>query len=310
MSEELVPSALQDQLAQLAQIPEPSAAPAEPNPPAVPASPAINLTPGAKVLGKTASANSPAAPTEDWEHKYNVLQGMFNKNTSDLREQNRLLEEQLKEARESSAPAAPSTGDVSDADVQGLVAQNLIDEFGMDYWKQQIAIQRTVAATAMPQADTQRLQQVEQQMADQNRQAFYGRLTQMVPNWEQINGSAEWNAFLGQIEPLTGATYEALLMDAYEVFDASRAAQLFQTFLSTPQQAPGFNGLTTPAPMVPTSVPQGGTLTPEEWAAQMQAISAGGYSPVEVIQKQNELMSAWTQGRVAGMPAGSAPPAM
>ena len=313
MSEETVPSALKKQMDQLTETPAAPAAPAAPAPAApAPVAPAADLTAGAKVLGKTGTPDSQPAPNEDWKHKYDVVNGMYRKDTAELREKNRQLEEELKKAREGGKPVQITAADISDDDVTALVDASLIDEFGIDYWKQQIAIQKTVAVNSAPQPamDDSRIQNVEQQIANQNRQGFYSQLSMLVPNWEQINGTAEWNAFLGQIEPLTGATYEALLMDAYESFDAARTAQLFDKFLSAPNRAPGFDALATPAPQNGIVVPgaQGQTMTFEEWSAQMQALSSGGLSPMEVVQKQKELMAVWQEGRVTGAPQGSTPP--
>ena len=310
MTTEVVPNALQEQLDAIQQ----NAAPAPQQPPGVtvpvppPVTPATDLKDGAKVLGNT-GMDSPAAQNEDWKHKYDVVNGMFRKETADLREQNRQLEEELKKARESGNQGVQvSVGDISDDEVRGLVSPDMVDEFGIDYWKQQIAIQKNLAPTVTSVTDD-RVQNIEAQFAEQNKQAFYQQLTGLVPNWEQINGTAEWNTFLGRIEPLSGATYEAILVDAYDNFDAGRTAQLFQAFLSAPNRTPGFEGLATPAPRQANngnSLP-GQTMTFEDWNAQMQAVSSGGLSPMEVLQKQKELMDVWEQGRVTGAPQGNPP---
>lgn len=268
---------------------------------------------GAQMLGNTAQA--PGGDDSVWQQKYRVIKGKYDAETRRLREELEARKAELETLRVSGqapkadgslAPAeAVTRTDVSDDDVRRLVSTDLLDEYGTDYWKQQIQLVRAMQPQA-PQADD-RLQQVESRIAEQDRQAFYSDLAAKVPDWQKVNDSQAWNDFLGKVEPLTGATYEALLMDAYDRYDSGRVSELFRQF----SRVAGGNAPSIESQVMPGTRPSpesagaaGKAITFDEWTRQMDALTQGGLSPMQAIQKKNELMDAWKNGRVTGAPNG------
>jgi hypothetical protein len=317
-----IPLALQEQLAKItAQSVQASMSPVAaqsapqqtaPSPEAVaantqpPAPAPTQLSDGAAQLANTGTPDRPQ-PTEDWEHKFKVVNGMLKKTA----EEKRQLAEQLEEAQRAKPQGNPqvsaSSDDVSDDDVERLVKPALLEEFGYDYWRQQIAIQRSMAQANVQQASDPRLETIEEKFYQQEKEAFYRELDGLMPQWQQINGTAPWNAFLGTVEPLTGITFNGLLKDAHDSRDAKRVANIFTTFISKTSSGTGFNAFVTPQQRAPNGQPaQADTITFADWFARMESLLKAGYSPTEFALRQKQLLAMRSEGRVTGVPGETA----
>ncbi len=307
---------------------------------------ASGLTQGAQALGGNTAQATPTKGEEDpnsdtWKQRYQVIDGKYRAETAQLRQRIEQLETQLQQAQSqpqqaggqqeaegqpkaqpSAATAALETDPekISDEEVRQRFSQERIDEFGLDYCKQDLAAMRKeyLAMQTQPQSD-QRVDELENRINQTEKEKFYSELDKLVPDWEQINNSQEWQDFLGQYEPLTGVTYEALLQDATDKFDSVRVSQLFNRFKEARGQSSGQSGNqpSVESQTMPESTSsaagspgnQGNTMSFEEWDRQMAALAQhpNPTSP-EVMDKQKKLDAAMREGRVIGAPGSGTEP--
>lgn len=297
---------------------------------------ASTLTQGAQTLGGNTVQATPGENEDDpnsdtWKQRYNVINGKYRAETAQLRQENEQLKSQIQQLQnaqpgqtDTSQPQSPisqpghSTPEsITDDEVKQFVSQEMIDEFGVDYWKNQMALMRSFQAqpqTQAPKSD-ERVEQLENRINQQSREAFYQELTRLVPDWEKINNSQEWNDFLSQVEPLTNVTYEGLLQDAYDNFDSVRVSQLLNRFKQaqnqlTASQTPSVESQTMPGSTSTSTTPQnqGQTMSFEDWERQMAELAqAQNPNSPSVQDKQKQLDAAWREGRVTGAPGASQP---
>lgn len=86
-------------------------------------------------------------------------------------------------------------------------------------------LQQTISS--LGQNVTNQVQQVQQRQTLTQSEIFYQKLKQAVPNWEQINTSPEFQAWLSEVDPLTGIQRQIYLNDAHSRLDIDRVVQIF-----------------------------------------------------------------------------------
>ena len=249
----------------LAKLPTPSP---EPSPP-VPATPAVN-TP------VEPASTPPPTPDSAWEQKYKTLQGLFNKEVPGLQQQVRLLTEQGQRAasqletllQTKAAPPEPKAPEVDPRDVESF-GSDLVDMV-------QRVTQRSMGDAAeklnvIVQALNQRFDQLEQvtqgtsqAVAVSAEEAFFGKLTKVMPSWETTNASDGFLAWLAAEDPVYGASRQSVLDAAQRSLNADRAVAVFKAYENTLPTPPKVNSLdrqvspssvATPEPTVPTDGP-------------------------------------------------------
>lgn len=227
----------------------------------------------------------PAEPqkpkVDDFEHKYKVLQGMFNQQNQafrDLQEQIKDLKAKAEKPAEPPAPAPKPAMDPKD-----------IETFGKDMLEM---VQRHAESVfnALSQQFTSRFAQVEQRIGGIEQtlngvsqkttlsleQQFWKDLAQAVPDFAQINESTQFLSWLAEVDPVFGYQRQAALQDAQNKLDASRVIALFNAFKATSTQ--------------PVSRPQ------NELAAQVAPATSAAAAPQPVTQAQVPItMSAITK---------------
>lgn len=283
----------------------------------IPAAPQLDQQHTDRNLPAQTQGNTEQAPAGegDWKHRFDVLNGKYRAEVPRLAQENKALRAELEAMRTQARqqPASPAQAqptptiremprvqqEVTDEEVSRLVSQEMLDEFGTDYWKQQIAL---VRATQSQGGD--RIKQMEEKVNEVTRNEFYQTLGALFPDWADINAKKEFDEFLGKVNPLTGATYEMLLKSAYDSFDAGRAASIFEEFQKTSGGAKGSRVASQVVPSARATVPTGPGTTIDfmEWNRQLERLAGQGLSPMAMAKKQNELMAAWKEGRVTGIP--------
>lgn len=190
---------------------------------------------------------APPAPSEDFEAKYKTLQGKYNSEVPRLQQQLSTLSAQLQELR--NAPKAPEpppapppkqAANPKDVDAFGvdmieMVERRVSDVFGHLAHPLQLALQ----------ALEQRVSRLEPQMASMaqettktKEQLFVEALAKRVPDYEEVNKLDAWLAWLGEVDPVYGATRQAALDAAVERLNAERAAAVFNAFKATHSKSP------------------------------------------------------------------------
>jgi hypothetical protein len=176
-----------------------------------------------------------------WQEMYLSLQGKYNAEIGRLNDENRRLRDELTE-RTSGPKVDPKAGysqwmgGVMEGDAEGS-----FDQFAP-------------IVSSLVEEQVQKAVEPYRHMAAQTAQAaFDAALTQRVPNWQQVNESPAFSAFLDSPDPLSGMTYRQLGESAMGR-DVNRTALIFETFLNKakrhgiPQQmvSPGRTTTATP----------------------------------------------------------------
>lgn len=175
----------------------------------------------------------PTPQGEDtWEQRYRTLQGIHNRQIGDLKEKLDKLsadhQHLLDRLNTPSPPAAqPQPTSVSQADAE---------TFGEDLVRM---IQRTAEQTLGPVAQSveQRLATLEQSLQGTNKvvaqtadEAFFAALREQVPDFDQINTSDPFLAWLAEEDDLSGNQRQAALTAAGNARDLKRVVKVFNTF--------------------------------------------------------------------------------
>lgn len=182
---------------------------------------------------------------ETAEQRYRTLQGMYNADTARLRGENQQLNARVSQLEQLlSTLSAQPAGGVTQQQVQEqkLVTDKDVEEYGesIDVMRrvsreETLAAQRRIADLEQLIRNMQtsllpRVEQVAQRQAVTAEQSFWSDLTNVAPNWREINSDPGFHSWLLEVDPLTGMTRQTYLDDAQRNLDASRVASFFRTW--------------------------------------------------------------------------------
>lgn len=259
-------------------------APVEPSPPATP-------------------AVAPAAPVQDdakIEHKYRVLQGMYEADVRRMRETVEALRGEIKALREAPAAAPAPAAQLDPKDVEA---------FGEDMMDM---VRRYI--TAAVAAVEQRLLALESSVGDvtkdtaQTKEAqFYALLTQLVPDWRAVNASEGWLQWLGVEDSVYGVARQAALDAAFKRLDAPQVAKIFKAYVAsippkpeTPttddQITPSTAGNAAPTPQAPKPILSERAIT-AFYNDKARGVYAGREAEAQALEAQ--IDAAVAEGRVS-----------
>ena len=159
-----------------------------------------------------------------WKHRFDVIQGKYNKEVTDLRGQIAELSAQLTQVV-SERVAAPATN--------AETVEDAIDELASEYGEEfTTAIDKRVARIV--DAHLKELRKdfdgVRQTTAQTAQEKFEERLSSKVDNWRTLNTDEDFIGWLGNTEPYSGLTLHQLLINAYQHKDIERVAKIFETY--------------------------------------------------------------------------------
>jgi len=315
--------------------PRPAAAapPAELIPPTNPSSrwvPASqgNAAPSAPVAVPAAAAPPPGAqPVDTTAHSLRVLQGKYNTETRELRNQvNELLaQNRAFMAALSARPAAPAAAPAPAAPrtpreraIAAGFTEKEIDEFGEDLVNM---VTRTAENIAGPQIAELRRQnaqlagQVQNTVQSVTRSAadrFWDDLADAVPEWAEINASQEWLDWLTQRDVISGGTRNDGLQKAFAAHDARWAAGIFEAFKAEDARTRPTAGQrhVDPATLVAPGQPAAGTPAPagsdadnkiwteEEVRQFYSAVRRGHIKGDQKTREEARINKALVEGRI------------
>ncbi len=224
--------------------PEASASPPQPEPPPSEAPPAEVQPP--------AQPEATKPPEEDYEAKYKVLKGKYDKEVPELASQVTFLVKKVGALEaalaEKETPRPPETTNQEPARApapepeKDLTADPKVKYLQTEYPDIYEGTDILVKARAKEIAKAlfkeeferinQRLNAVEQGQVQKTKESFYEALSKAHPNWEQVQSSPEFGAFLQLPDEFSGIPRWQLLKDAYNKLDASRAIRFFSVFLN------------------------------------------------------------------------------
>lgn len=178
---------------------------------------------------------------ETFEQRYRSLQGMYNAEVPRLHAEKRELTNRVQQLEQllSSMSAAPATPQAP--------AEKLVTEQDMEDYGDSIEVMRRVFREEMYSKDAEinelkqlvrqmqgtvvpQVHQLSQSHAVSNEQRFWADLQTAVPDWQEINGSQEFQSWLLEVDPLTGIPRQTYLDDAQRNLDARRVANFFSSW--------------------------------------------------------------------------------
>jgi hypothetical protein len=261
---------------------------------------------------------------ETWQKRYLTLQGMFNAEVPRLNSQVKELSSQLEAALASieSVKAAkpqtePPTKLVTEKDVEAFGGEliDLVRRQAEDVFVSERAqLKAEIASLRSDNAILQKqLGGVAEKQGANDRRSYFGELKRLVPDYEQVNVDNGFIAWLAEVDPMSGVARQAYLNNAYEQFDVTRTATLFNTWKQAtgrgaaqtgrqPQQElqrqvqPG----SSKASVQPASSANERTWTQRDIEAFYTAVAKGQYSGMrdEAARIESEIDAAVAAGRV------------
>jgi len=224
--------------------------------PETPTEPAEQTEPTEPI--EPAEPTEPTEPTEpkppesekkdNFEHKYNVLQGMIRKKDQELA----VLKSDVQKLSENLTRANKIIDDFNikkhqdekkSQEKKEIKPKIRLEQFE-DYGPEMTEMVNTVNALVEENRSlkdklqdagkdatlSKKVDQIEkhQQFTDEER--YVSRLSALVPDWEKINNDTSFHAFLSETDPFTGLTRQELLTNADKALDANRVANFFNIF--------------------------------------------------------------------------------
>lgn len=242
-------------------------------PPAPTAAPAATASP---------APSAAADPRENdpvyWKQRFKVTEGMLQRQADERRAQDRKiaeLQEQLDTLRAQSATTtAPGKPDLS-----AFFTPEQINNFGEAQCEAMAAAAITAArqqAQALIDAEVKPIRDRAKQSAEQAEAdaeaAFWAKLAELEPEYEDINARPEWLAWLAQPDEQTGLVRQDILDRHRQARNAAGVAKVFHAF----------KGGSKPRPTPPVSAPRG--AAPAEATQAPSAATAKGYPTREEIR--------------------------
>ena len=201
-------------------------------------------TEGAPDGSDVAPAPQPTEPVvgtddeETFEHKFRTLQGKYTAEVPRLHAERRELVNRVQQLEQliasmNAQPAKPQ------APAQKLITEQDIEDYG-----DSIDVMRKVFREEMTTKDSEinelrqlvrqmqgtvvpQVHQLSQNYAVSNEQRFWADLQTAVPDWQDINAAKGFQAWLLEVDPLTGINRQTYLDDAQRNMDARRVANFF-----------------------------------------------------------------------------------
>jgi hypothetical protein len=178
--------------------------------------------------------------SEDFKHKYDVLQGKYNAEVLGVNQRLADKDYQLQQAfaKIAALESTPKTEKVAQAkeDVVASLIQDdsfkfLEDQYPVIYNAVVTGLQKVSSATEAKLAEVKSgFDEVKNVTAKTVKDKFYDDLSREVSDWEVVNKSPEFQQWVTEKDRYSGLTRHQLLMDAYNSNDAGRAMAFFNDF--------------------------------------------------------------------------------
>lgn len=189
------------------------------------------------------------APEETWESRYKSLHGIFNREVPALHQQVKELTKRLEQAEKARAEEAAKP--VEQVAHKPEADPRDVENFGTDLVEMVHRTAERVFGGVAQKVDAElaklvaRLTTLEQLMegttqtvAATAEDKFFDKLAAKVPDWEQVNVSDAFIAWLQEVDPVYGVPRQAALTNAREQLDAQRAANVFLAFKASASPTP------------------------------------------------------------------------
>lgn len=230
-----LPQQIQDQIARTEELtrqmqPQPTAPVSDPAP-----APQNDNAP--EPVAQQADPAPAPAQNDNWEQKYKILQGKYNKEVPALAAQVREQDEALRQMQDqvNALAQAPRT-EVQFQGMTGDIDPALREEYGDEFFQ---LVSQTAARAVKPMFD-QMAQQMEElrrgligtqsSVQKNEHQIFIEQLDTQVKAWRTLNKDEGFHQWLSERDTFTGMTRKHLLDDAVQRRDVGRAAAFFESY--------------------------------------------------------------------------------
>lgn len=263
---------------------------------------------------------------DDWQQKYQTLQGMYNADVPRLNAQVQELTQRGQQMEQLVAtmqavpaptpePVAPVSSLTDDEveeygesiDIMRKVSQEVAGHYQQQLSSMQDRINE-LQGTVVP-----RVEQIANQQAQSAEQSFWSSLQSTVPNWREVNDSEAFQSWLLETDPLSGLTRQTYLDDAQRNMDVTRVASFFQSWQSAtgasvaqPNRTASNSELemqVTPGKGRTSGAPQSGgakTYTPQDITKFFEKVRTGGFKGNEKERDaiERDIFAAQSDGRI------------
>ena len=214
------------------------------------ADPAPEPAPEAVPQSEPASEPKQEVPEETWERRFKTLAGKYEAETPRLHQQIRDLQTQL-ESQAQALIEMQSRPEPTREPVKPLVTTDDEESFGADLVNlmRRVAAEATnnvadrmarlEAAASQINALQQKVTEVSTSQAQTAEERFYAKISEAVPDWQEVDKDDRWLAWLAEYDPIVGAPRQTALNTAGEALDAGRVIALFNQWKAlnvVPQQ--------------------------------------------------------------------------
>jgi len=183
---------------------------------------------------------------ENWQQKYKTLQGMYNAEVPQLRQTIQELEGKVyqfenllaninQQNQNQQAQQAQQLKLISDEEAEeygetlDVMRKVSKEEFG-NIGSEVNALKAQIAQ--LSQHTASQTQQLSSAVGQTQEELFWNRLNALVPNWQEINATDGFKAWLVEVDPLSGVSRQAYLDEAQSRLDVDKVAQFFTTWSS------------------------------------------------------------------------------
>lgn len=221
----------------------------------------------------TAPAAAPAAsdPRESdpayWRQRWSVTDGMLKASQKRHADERLASEQTIAELRRELAAEKSKASTSNGPDISSVFTPEQIEALGEDQCRAILIGAQTVAKKQVDEALAQHVVPAQQtsaaQRANEAREredAFFDKLTELVPEWEATNQRQDFLVWLADLDAGTGLVRDEVLKAHRARLNAAGAAKVFTDFLASlqrPQPPVAAPAPATPAATHPASPAQG-----------------------------------------------------
>jgi hypothetical protein len=255
----------------------------------------------------------PPPAVDDWQHKFQTLQGKYNAEVPTLRGQITALQQRIEEL--SATP--PTTPETPPAPPPPPATKLITDEDTETYGDDLIDLMRRVVAETdagekarlqgeiadlrkQMAAQATQVETVAGNVTDERRAKYFTDLAKLVPTYDEVDARQDFKDWLMQADEFSGLLRNEILQTAYFAFDAERTAKVFNQFLGATPPAP--------APPPPPVDPQDelATLVSPGQARTAAVITPDDGKKVWTVAEMDQFYKDFARGMYRGSTAEAA----
>lgn len=206
--------------------------------------PAPAPAPAATSPAPAPTVQAPApAPSDDWQHRFKTLQGMYNADAARFQATLKQYESQInglvqkveavsQAATKANEPPKGPKADPQDEARFGEDTVEMVTRYASRAFEQMREEFGSYAASldARLKALEDKVLGVSERTAKTMEEMFYQSLGDQVPDWRQINEMDSWLNWLGREDEVYGMTRQQALDNAHAALNANRVAAVFKKF--------------------------------------------------------------------------------